>query len=171
MNIHNIKTVKDSKHIPQFYKNILKSWFELNENKKQPITPIDICKEMIWGNDLIKFDGKVLIYQNWINSDILYIKDILDNNNTINENMILQKLIQKQNWISEFKTLQTAIPKLWLEKVKNFETRQYTIHVSPVHKILLSNGKYKSLNEINLCIASDISPLPGLIKTCTLNIR
>ena len=38
----------------------------------------DIQQQVIWGNKCIKFDGKCLIYNNWIRDYILFIKDIID---------------------------------------------------------------------------------------------
>jgi hypothetical protein len=39
---------------------------------------------------------------NWINSDLIYINDILNENGEISQNLILDKLKYKNNWISEF---------------------------------------------------------------------
>jgi hypothetical protein len=45
-----------------------------------------------------------------INSDLIYINDILNENGEISQNLILDKLKYKNNWISEFICLKKAIP-------------------------------------------------------------
>ena len=35
----------------------------------------NIRKQLIWGNKYIKVDGKNLLFNNWINSRIIYIND------------------------------------------------------------------------------------------------
>ena len=42
------------------------------------------------------------MFDNWINSDLIYINDILNENGEISQNLILDKLKNKNNWISEF---------------------------------------------------------------------
>jgi hypothetical protein len=42
------------------------------------------------------------MFDNWINSDLMYINDILNENGEISQNLILDKLKYKNNWISEF---------------------------------------------------------------------
>jgi hypothetical protein len=50
-----------------------------------------------------------LMFDNWINSDLIYINDILNENGEISQNLILDKLKYKNNWISEFICLKKAI--------------------------------------------------------------
>jgi hypothetical protein len=40
----------------------------------------EIRKQLIWGNKFIRFRNKSLIFDNWINSDLIYINDILNEN-------------------------------------------------------------------------------------------
>jgi hypothetical protein len=53
------------------------------------------------------------MFDNWINSDLIYINDFLNENGEINQNLILDKLKYKNNWISEFICLRKAIPNEW----------------------------------------------------------
>jgi hypothetical protein len=45
------------------------------------------------------FINKSLMFDNWINSDLIYINDILNENGEISQNLILDKLKYKNNWI------------------------------------------------------------------------
>ena len=58
-------------------------------------------KQIIWGNKFITYKGKSLMIENWINSGIIFINDIIDGQGNISEVVILQNLICKQNWMSE----------------------------------------------------------------------
>ena len=40
------------------------------------------------GKKFIKFDHKTLLLNNWINSDLIYVNDILDENGEISHNVI-----------------------------------------------------------------------------------
>jgi hypothetical protein len=42
------------------------------------------------------------MFDNLINSDLIYFNDILNENGEISQNLILDKLKYKNNWISEF---------------------------------------------------------------------
>jgi hypothetical protein len=37
---------------------------------------VEIRKQLIWGNTFIMFKNKSLMFDNWINSDFIYINDI-----------------------------------------------------------------------------------------------
>jgi hypothetical protein len=37
----------------------------------------EIRKQLIWGNKFIIFKNKSLMFDNWINSDLIYINDII----------------------------------------------------------------------------------------------
>ena len=78
--------------------------------------------------------NKSLMFDNWINSDLIYINDILNENGEISQNLILDKLkyMYKNNWISEFICLKKAIPNEWyhtlqaqnsIKSVVNFQKR------------------------------------------------
>ena len=53
------------------------------------------------------------MFDNWINNDLSYINDILDENGEISHYYILDKLKCKINWIFEFICLKKAIPNEW----------------------------------------------------------
>jgi hypothetical protein len=51
-------------------------------------------------NKFIIFKNKSLMFDNWINSDLIYINDILNENGEISQNLIIDKLKYKNNWMS-----------------------------------------------------------------------
>lgn len=128
MNIKSIKMLE--KHIfntlPLFYQNLIKTWVSVKGGQsKNPTDFLTIRKELIWGNQNIQVNNKSLFFNNWIKSDILYVNDIIDEKGQISERIILNKLKNKQNWISEFHKICTAIPKHWkniLSEESSFKT-------------------------------------------------
>jgi hypothetical protein len=69
---------------------------------KTPTHFAEIRKLLKWRSKLIMFKNKSLMFVNWINSDLIYINDILDANGDISLNFILDKLEYRTNRISEF---------------------------------------------------------------------
>ena len=120
MNIDNLNQISKYSHLPIFYEDILKCWINVHKTSFSEVYNFEnIRKQIIWGNKFITFNKKSSIFKNWINSNILFVNDIIDNQGQINEDIILQKLINKTNWISEFNQLKNAIPKLWKNILKS----------------------------------------------------
>ena len=169
MNLDNIKNLNNINIVPEFYQNIIKAWIEIGGSQKPyPKNNIEILKQPIWGNKFIKFNGKMLTHRTWINSGILYIKDIVDENGTLNERTITEKLINKSNWISEISTLKKAIPKIWLTKLQSnttWNSYQINCHTTTL-KIKNKSKTNKNLNKLTnkeiyniLCSNQSMDPI------------
>ena len=82
---------------------ILQTWIKMGGGQTKMLSHFaEIRKQLIQGNKFIMFKNKSLMIDNWINSDLIYINDILNENREISQNVILDKLKYKNNWISEF---------------------------------------------------------------------
>lgn len=161
MNLHTYKNVEGFHNIPTFYQDIIKAWLAIGGgNRNYPLTITDIGSEIIWGNQYIKYKNKTLIFQDWINSNIIIIKDLLDHEGKINEIVILNSLQGKQNWISQMSIVKKSIPRMWQEKLRNSDIVKYnlktdykTLKVKLLHSSkmlfdlnnLTNKGMYKSL--------------------------
>jgi hypothetical protein len=65
--------------------------------------PFEIVTDVIWGNERYKYKGKCLYIKSWIDSGIVYVKDILDEcGRIITETDLLKKLKKQSNWIAEY---------------------------------------------------------------------
>jgi hypothetical protein len=104
------------------------------------------------------FKNKSLMFDNWINSDLMYINDILNENGEISQNLILDKLEYKNNWISEFICLKKAIPNEWyhtlqaqnsIKGVVNFQKDKFIVNGKCIDPSQLSN-KYFYNEYINV---------------------
>ena len=102
-NLDNITVNKYAKQIPEFYGEVLRSWNKIGGGQtRTPLNFANVRKQIKWGKKVIKFDHKTLLFNNWINSDLIYVNDILDENGEISHNFILNRLNNKSNWITEF---------------------------------------------------------------------
>ena len=88
MNIE-YKKIKDYlRYIPDFYKEILQTWIKMSGGQTKTLSHFaEIRKQLIWGNKFIMFKNKSLMFDNWINSDLIYINDILNENGEISQNL------------------------------------------------------------------------------------
>jgi hypothetical protein len=53
--------------------------------------------------------GKSLLFNNWINSNLVYINDLLDEKGKLTEEFICKKLKCNLNWISEIYTFKKGL--------------------------------------------------------------
>ena len=145
----NIKLLSSTKDIPDFYLEIIKCWAQIKGGETNiPTSFRNIRKEIIWGNRYIKFNNKPLIMLNWINSNIIYINDLIDNEgNILSENLILNKLKVKSNWMSEINILKQAIPKIWKEAVKTEDSRKTQVNIDS--KKIALNKKEINIQDID----------------------
>ena len=171
MNLKNVNQL-DKKiliKIPTFYQELLKTWIDQNANSiKEPKNYLDLRKQVIWGNVFSKFQNKILIYEKWIASNILFVNDIIDDKGNISTEVIFSKLKDKTNWIAEISTLRKAIPKTWQEIIKSETSYKTKVKINS-NKLMLKNAFdlfeipndqiYKTLMSFN----RDEKPL-GIIK-------
>ena len=84
-NTDNIKSL-NVKQLPEFYINLLDIWIKTSNVKgKQISTFNDIRKQIIWGNQFIKLKEKCLVFPSWINSNLIFINDIINERGEIKE--------------------------------------------------------------------------------------
>ena len=88
MYIDNVKHLPLYESLPEFYKELIRVWVQINKNKitNNHDNFETVRKQIIWGNKNIKFNGKTLIFKNWIKNKILFVNDLVDENGVLNEN-------------------------------------------------------------------------------------
>ena len=118
MNNDSIPKTINAHYVPEFYKSILDTWFKVKRFKNTFKHDFEYKKEIIWGNKNILYEGKALIFNNWIDSGFIYLNDIIDENGRLDEEFIYDNLKNTKNWVSELYMLKNAIPRVWKEKLK-----------------------------------------------------
>ena len=89
---------KEKKHcpdltgIPTFYQGIIQSWHKAGGGfVKEPCTADEVGNHIIWGSAFLTDSrGKSLFYKHWIDSGIIYLKDLSG-----------KEKPKLQNWITE----------------------------------------------------------------------
>ena len=93
MNIEYKKIQDYLRYIPDFYKEILQTWIKMGGGQTKTLSHFaEIRKQLIWGNKFILFKNKSLMFDNCINSDLIYIND--KGNNKITE---LRTILQRES--------------------------------------------------------------------------
>ena len=116
-----------------FWKEVLLDWQEYYYHQRKTRDEIakrktrdEIANTLIWYNSEIKITNKPVIYKNWYNSGVKYLKDILENNTILNFQQFRDKYqcgtLMKYNGIID------AIPQKWkqiLQSNENIEKRKF----------------------------------------------
>jgi hypothetical protein len=131
MNTDSFKSLPSVQYnLPEFYIEILKHFVELNNIMNRPPKSFhEIRSQIIWGNRFIKHRGKTLLFQSWIDSELIYINDLLNENGEIKVSVILDKLQNKHNWISELSKLTTSIPCTWKALLRSNQSKNTKIKI------------------------------------------
>ena len=88
MNIDVKKHKQFLNDIPEFYKNVLTSWIKTGGGQlSSPLTFSNVRKQILWGNRFITFEFFFFFFKEWINSEIFFVNDIIDNNGKIRKNL------------------------------------------------------------------------------------
>ena len=136
-----IKNINLSK-IPLFYREALITWNKLRKNRI--ITMKDeILNENLFCNENIRLNNETLLFNNWENSKIQQIW-YNENNTWVRENIILQKLSTRSNWMTEYLTIKNAIPKAWKETLKSSnlqanKKKANQLHITEMDTIKIRN--------------------------------
>ena len=112
--------------LPVFYKDLIHSWHLCGGGQKAPQDANDIRKEIIWGNKFIQTRGKTLYYKHWKESNFNFVEDLLNAEGKFKSGEeVFHKLNKTQNWLTEYMTIQKAIPKTWKDCLKtcNMQTK------------------------------------------------
>ena len=129
MNIGNLSQIHCKKHwFPKFYEQIVNSWYKVRGvNKVENM--FEIRKEVIWGNRYILFKNKPIIFHNWIEDNVIYVNDLLNEKGNFSQKDLYNKLSKKINWLSEISTLLKAIPQHWKQILNSDESQKTSVHV------------------------------------------
>ena len=139
--VNDPKILMEALKLPQFwaevfcYANECKTLIEnslLNSN--------EFLAEPIWFNLRFKIGNKPILISNWTKSNILYVKDIFSNGNLITEDILLDNLLIKSNWIAEY----SKIKKIFKQLAQKFNTSnaEYT-NIKHTWNLLNNNNIHK----------------------------
>ena len=111
--------------LPKFYCNLLYTYFLYREMSYMKHNNIlndskDVCKEVIWLNTHLRHFGKMLLFKNWIKSNIIFVGDIVDKNGIMPMSKIKEKMVvYDAQFFSEYAKCCYAINRIWSKKLRN----------------------------------------------------
>ena len=97
MNFIDLKNFEIVQHCNKFYVDILIAY-----NKCKSIIPLekmsvfDILNQPLWGNRHLMCNNKCIIFQEWIKSDLLYVKNLVNNNGILMRDTEIEKKIKRK---------------------------------------------------------------------------
>ena len=109
INFEKITKTEPFKNLPQFYKDVIESFVICNaaSDKSDNVCARELC---IWGNvQIVNRQKEVLYFPTWIKSGFVLIKDFRFINCKIDEGIILSRLQNKANYLSEMFQIKFAI--------------------------------------------------------------
>ena len=77
---------------------------------------------------------------------MIYVNDIIDKRGCVSQTVILDKLKNKSNWISEINIIKKSIPAEWLRKLKSEESTKSIVNINRT----IFRWKNNNLNVIKL---------------------
>jgi hypothetical protein len=141
----NITTVKcfpcNSDEMPEFFVNFNKCKTKVDRPDSD-----NIFKEILWGNEMFKHKDVCMYMKNWINSGIIYVKDLIYEEKLLNEEKILSVLKQKTNWIAEFTKVKNVVRK----RLKNVDLKNARfVNIIPNMHVYFVNRRFADVTEIS----------------------
>ena len=107
MSFQEIKHMTPITILPKFYQEII---LAISKSKicNQIKNKTELFHQQIWGNRMIKFENKCLYSKEMIDSNIIYIKDIIQDNGIINPN-VYHRLKCKANYFRDISLILKAL--------------------------------------------------------------
>ena len=123
-----------------FYLDILKSWEHVSESLHQNI---DFVNQVIWNNKNMLVNGKTIFYMDFCNAGIVFVSDLLNNEDKLLSWEVMKDRYKITNWI-QYNALSKLIntANLPLENLNHYSMRQFKaedIKPERVKDILLKN--------------------------------
>ena len=127
--------------LPLFYQEVLTAHNQCKVNiKLVMMSNYDLLTQPLWGNFHFKVNDECLYFSEWVKSNILYVKDLVNKDGCIKSDEELFKMIRnKRNLFKEI----FMVKKYILQKIKTFNLSNANfVKINPQHKILYRNKYY-----------------------------
>ena len=160
MNFTEVKLFKVLMKLPKFYIEVLTAY---NKCKTLPdyklLNSYQLLTQPIWGNLFFQINGECLYFNAWVKSNILYVKDLINDNGLVKtEDEIYDQVEDKRKIIQELYLIKKCV----INKIRNKEltNAKYTkisnnisiLHQNKNHNVILKKSKfyYDCLKQNNI---------------------
>ena len=150
--------------IPDFYKDILNTWYNLRQNYRDE----RLLNESLWFNDNITIENKPIFWENWYQVGIKHVGDILDENQKF---YAIAEMYKKYKLEINFLThlqIRQAIPLHWRKKIMTLTAHSEKIISLCTKKCIipLTNLKSRDLYwlQVSLLNKMELKDIPSIKK-------
>ena len=141
--------------LPPFYRQVVLTWHELGGGKTDFVRQ---RQEIIWCNKNYKLNNSTLFFEHWIRSGLIYVNDLCENSEYVASDILLRKLSDKRNWMSEFMQVKRAIGYSWTDE--NDCTGRETLYGTCVW----FNSSMISLDTLNSRYLYSVSLMENVVR-------
>ena len=109
----------------KFWTDVINTWVDMNKTVIKQTNNIlhnSIYAEPLFNNQQILYKGQSLCYRHWLNNGVLYFKDICTEGRLITFTELKKKIKDHPCLIFEYNALVNAIPKSWLDFIRDTPT-------------------------------------------------
>ena len=124
----------------------------------------DVCKEVIWLNTHLRHFGKMLLFKNWIKSNIIFVGDIVDKNGIMPMSKIKEKMVvYDAQFFSEYAKCCYAINRIWSKKLRNNDLNGFIDYKNKT----LTEGEYTFFEQnMSLSPTTSTKQIYKVLKNC-----
>ena len=130
--------------VPEFYKEILKTWYEIREHNNSGI--VDVPTEALWHNMNITVENKEIFKRSWYGGGIKFIHNLLDNNGKFLSHYELGRKYNVNCTFLEALQIRMAIPLNW-RKILNTESIEQDNYITEPKMYVAAQNKFKPFIE------------------------
>ena len=127
-----------------FYDKLLETWGEIHFH--EPSSTKEICAEYLWNNSNIRVQNYPINYRMWKEKNIMYVKDLLDNNGCIADKSYLENKYNLKCKPLEYESLISALPKQWKKLLQADLNRNNYDLVLPELRILNTRKRFEEVD-------------------------
>ena len=109
---------RDGNIQPKFYRDIHNAWSDMNEVTNPDIDVI--INQVIWNNRYITIDQQPYCWSNWINRNVIYINDLLDNNGVFVDHESIANIYGVNCTFLEILQIRQSIPLEWRRALSTY---------------------------------------------------
>ena len=133
----NIDPSELSNELPAFYRQVLYIWYSIQND---PTQPVDIQREYIWLNKLIRIDNQSLFNKNLFDAGVICINDILNaEGNFLTHKQFTEKFGVKISYMY-YISLIDAIPQEWRKKLKRANINLDIVNTDELPHVKMTGG-------------------------------
>lgn len=117
--VSSLETFGIDRKLTKSYATMIRSWSNFLRCF-EPNTCNEILDVSLFGNHMITFNNRSLLFTSFLKSKLFKLSDVWDaeKRDFISETMLLRKLKNTSNWIAQWSKLKTCIPKHFIRALK-----------------------------------------------------